>query len=434
MSRECTPRPPAVRWREYERRGAVCTTDLWWLCPKIVQRPAHGFESSVNNCSFSEDRHFPQKARTARLDRICAYIALVSAGTLDSNYIRLIQITNRQRREAHAAKKKGRSAGCSTREEDEEGGWEKRHEKRQNGKSSAKGGKSPSAGKVAIAGNRDFSANKRRKIATGTFSRTAGSPSPQLTADGSEAAPSDEMRLLLEGRESIRATREAGNSGRRPRVPSRKFLEASGRVLDEGVQWMTKEKREDQARIKRELKEQKKAAAAAGLQVGQVLETAALRLPRGANRSGGALGGGGRAVSKVIWRKLTPAEILRVAGKKSAVNRAELKNAKAADATSGVDVSKSKQEGGASISAAAASETGTMSEKKHKPAPEAGHPTAQQGSSVVEPAHESKSKCSREDPDEGSREGEKRAAKATCEFENCPKKASFGVNGVVRYW
>ena len=204
--------------------------------------------------------------------------------------------------------------------------------------------------------------------------------------------------------------------------------------MDEGEQWMTKEKRAEQARRKRELKEQKKAAAAAGLQVGQVLETAALSLPRGANRSGGASGGGGRVTSKVVWRKLTPAEILRVAGKQRASDGAQLDNAKSASTTGVAAVSKSKQEESASTSAAPASEADTRSQEQKKRVAEAGGPATQQGSTAVEVAHESRPKRGTKDRDEGAEEREMRVTKATCEFENCPKKASFGVNGVVRYW
>lgn len=347
-------------------------------------------------------------------------------------HARLIPLpNNRKRREARAAEEvECRSAGNPTDEEDEEGGREERHEKRQNGQSSARGGESSSAGNLHVAGKRGNNADKRRKTAAGTFSPTKGSSSPNRKADGSGLAPSDEMKMLLEARESTRAAGEAGNSGRRPRAPSRKFLEASGKVSDEGAQWMTKKKREEQVREQRELKEQKKAAAAAGLKVGQVLEAAALR----ANRSGGAWGGGGRVVSKVVWRKLTPAEILRVAGNQPATDGAQLDIAKAADTTGVVAVSQSKQGESASTPAAAASQADTMPEAKAKHVAEAGGPATQQGSTVVEMAHESRPKRSRKDRDDGAGEGETRAAKATCEFEICPKKASFGVNGVVRYW
>lgn len=358
----------------------------------------------------------------------------------------MIQTTNRKHGKARGAELKGRSAGNPTHEEDEEGGSEGRHDKRQRGKSSARGGKGSPAGNVAVAGKRGNNAEKRRKTATGMFSRAAGSTSPYRTADGSGLVPSDEMRLLLEARESTRAAGEPGGSGRRPRVPSRKFLEASGRGSDEGAQWMTKEKREEQGRKNRELKEQRKAVAAAGLQVGQVVETADFPSPRGANTrpersvSGGSLGCGDGAVSNVCWRKLTPAEILRVAGKHPAVDGAQfglpVNNAEPADATGVVvAVSKGKQEEGrASVSAAAAAETNSRSETKQEYVAATGGPAAQQGSTVVDMAFKNRPKRSKKDHNEVQREGQKRDAKTTCEFERCPKKASFGVNGVVRYW
>lgn len=318
------------------------------------------------------------------------------------------------------------SAESPTHEEHEKG-EEDRREKRQNGKSPAREGVNSSGGRVPVAGKGGNNPNKRRKTATGTFSRTAGSSSPYRTGYGSGLAPSDKMRLLLEARESTREAGEAGGSGRRPRVPSRKFLEASGKVVDEGVQWMTKEKREEQARKKRELKEQKKAAAAAGLRAGQVLETVAFRLPRGANRTGGALGGGGRAVAKVSWRKLTPTEILRVAGKQPASDGAQSNYANAPDASGVVAVSKSKQEEREPVS-----ETDSMSKQKRVAA--AGGSAAQQGSTVVGLPHENRPKRSETEHDAGPGGGKERAVKATCEFESCAKKASFGVNGVVRYW
>eukprot|EP00752_Nemacystus_decipiens_P011350 g10085.t2 len=339
----------------------------------------------------------------------------------------------RKRCEARAAKVEGRATRHPTHEEEEGGEWEERHEKQRSGKGLARRGKRSAAEDGPVVSNRGYHANKRRTTAAGACSRTKGLSSAFRAADASGLAPSDEMRLLLEARQSTRVAGEASNSGRRSRVPSRKFLEASGRESDEGAQWMTKEKREEQARKKRELKEQKKAAAAAGLRVGQVLETAALRLPRGASCGGAAWGGGGRVVSKVVWRKLTPAELLRVVGKQSAIDGAQLDNAKAADTTNAIPVSKKKQEESASTSAAAASEIGTVPEEQKKYVAGAGGPAALQGSTVAEMAHESWPKRRRQDLDEGAGGGGKRAAKATCEFENCPKKASFGVNGVVRY-
>lgn len=358
----------------------------------------------------------------------------------------MIQTTSRKRSEARGAEAKDRSAGIPTRKGDDESGWKEQHEKRQNRKVPVRGGKDSSARKVTAANLRGNNAKKRRKTAPGTVPRAAGSSPPCRTEDGSGLAASHEMRLLLGARESIREAGRASGSGRRPRVPSRKFLEASGRVMDEGAQWMTKEKREEQARKKRELKEQKRAAAAAGLQAGHVLETALLS-PRGANTRpdenlrGGAVGDGDAAVSNVVWRKLTPEEILEVAGKQSAVDEAPLDfavdNAPIAD-TTGVgavgELGEVMQDERASFSAAETAWTDSMSERKHNCVTAVLGAAVQRTSTDVVLAHESRPKLSIKDHDGRQRGAEKRAARATCEFESCPKKASFGVNGVVRYW
>lgn len=49
-------------------------------------------------------------------------------------------------------------------------------------------------------------------------------------------------------------------------------MEALGKAEGEGAQWMTKEKREERARISENRRRQRKAAAAAGLKAGEVLE------------------------------------------------------------------------------------------------------------------------------------------------------------------
>lgn len=124
-------------------------------------------------------------------------------------------------------------------------------------------------------------------------------------------APSVEMRMLREARESARVAAEASGSGRRARAPSRKALEASGKMKNEGVQWMTKDKKNEQARLHRELREQRKAAAAAGLKAGQVIEAFAAPLTSTGVNGASACGSGGVP----NWRKLTPAETLQAAGR-----------------------------------------------------------------------------------------------------------------------
>ena len=88
-------------------------------------------------------------------------------------------------------------------------------------------------------------------------------------------APSIEIRLLQEARESARAEAEASGSGRRPRAPSRKLLEASGALENQGAQWMTKEIKEADARVKKELREQRKHFKAVGLKAREVIEAIA---------------------------------------------------------------------------------------------------------------------------------------------------------------
>lgn len=155
---------------------------------------------------------------------------------------------------------------------------------------------------------------------------------PGLAPSG--LAPSDEMRLLHEARESARAAAEASGSGRRPRVPSRKLLEASGKLMCDSVQWMTKEKKEEEARFKLVMKEHRRAAAAAGLKFGHRMEAVVVSPPVGATAEGGGIeissgetaSAGARAdikaaVSGVVRRKLTPKETSLVAGKQPPVDK-----------------------------------------------------------------------------------------------------------------
>ena len=150
-------------------------------------------------------------------------------------------------------------------------------------------------------------------------------------------APSDEIRLLQEARESARAAVEASGSGRRPRAPSRKLLEASGKLMCDSIQWMTKEKRAEEARFKQEMKEQRKAAAAAGLKFGHRMEALALSAPVDARvEENGAVTNDGEtanatawtgikaAATSAFWRKLTPAETLMAAGKQPSGDGAQL--------------------------------------------------------------------------------------------------------------
>ncbi|CBN75821.1 expressed unknown protein [Ectocarpus siliculosus] len=96
---------------------------------------------------------------------------------------------------------------------------------------------------------------------------------PQPTNRPSEGmSPSVEMLILRQAREAAKKEAEASGGGRRARAPSRRALEASGRLRGDGAQWMTREKRAEQARVNTELREKRKKSREAGLTVGVVLE------------------------------------------------------------------------------------------------------------------------------------------------------------------
>lgn len=141
-------------------------------------------------------------------------------------------------------------------------------------------------------------------------------------------APSAEILFLRQAREEAKKEAEAAGSGRRPRAPSRRALEASGRLKNEGAQWMTQEKKAEDLRIQAELRKQRKQFKAAGLKYGVVLEAfvvgtagaAATGAEVGSGVSGGGkVGGksgtgGGESAGEppridAGWRKVSPVEL-----------------------------------------------------------------------------------------------------------------------------
>ncbi|CAM9324519.1 unnamed protein product [Ectocarpus sp. 12 AP-2014] len=77
--------------------------------------------------------------------------------------------------------------------------------------------------------------------------------------------PCVEMKLLQQAREAARLAAESSGSGRRARAPSRRLLEATGVLENEGAQWMAtirggaKEQPDAKVNVKKELiKEQRK--------------------------------------------------------------------------------------------------------------------------------------------------------------------------------
>eukprot|EP00752_Nemacystus_decipiens_P014593 g12995.t1 len=176
--------------------------------------------------------------------------------------------------------------------------------------------------------------------ATPNYTRGDGSTpdievvSPRTSANNSTRmgettgmAPSAEILLLRQVREAAKREAEASGGRRRARAPSRRALEAAGRMTDTGAQWMTKEKREEMARAALELREQRKRYRAAGLKDGVVLEefvagtadtTAVAAIgAAGSGAAGGGSGskpaGGGRGIESTPavagWRKVSPAAL-----------------------------------------------------------------------------------------------------------------------------
>ncbi|CAN0049777.1 unnamed protein product [Pylaiella littoralis] len=85
-------------------------------------------------------------------------------------------------------------------------------------------------------------------------------------------APSVEIRLLQQARESARAVAEASGSGRRARAPSRKLLEASGALDNNNSQWRVKATKKADIKVNKELRDQRKHSKVVGLQAGEVME------------------------------------------------------------------------------------------------------------------------------------------------------------------
>lgn len=294
-------------------------------------------------------------------------------------------------------------------------------------------------------------------------------------------APSIEIRLLREARESAKAAAAANGSGRRARAPSRKALEASGKMSSEGAQWMTREKKEELARAKRELKEQRRAAAAAGLKTGHVIEACAIPVASDAGDGGGggdrgAGGRGGVAVpSSPNWRKLSPAEILEAAARQPATEKANPKahdkgaanepkaNPKAHDNGANVEpnaaVGGGKQRG-RGVSPVAVEASKEPAKKRKKPEskvecapvsdvdkgkePKRGRKTKEaagdDNNDRVEqaPNKEVKKRRRRRGKEEVgggiTAAGEAAGSTTICEFESCSKAAMYGSNGTARFW
>ena len=147
--------------------------------------------------------------------------------------------------------------------------------------------------------------------AAAVSAKQAHPPSVSRLADTSGMSPSAEILVLRQAREAAKQEAEASGGGRRPRAPSRRALEASGRMKSGGAQWMTREKKAEEARVKKELREQRRQYRAAGLSVGVVIEAFVAPATGGVADGGGAGGGKDRETGEVRgepgWQKVSPA-------------------------------------------------------------------------------------------------------------------------------
>lgn len=296
-----------------------------------------------------------------------------------------------------------------------------------------------------------------------------GMKSPPTTSRMAEApgmAPSLEIRLFREARESAKAAAAANGSGRRARAPSRKALEASGKMSTEGAQWMTREKREEQERQKREMKEKRRAAAAAGLKAGHVIEAFAVAAAGGAaGRSGGGVGSKSVGVgnrgkpvlsSSSTTGELVPAETLQATARRPVEEgftpttdgsnaTAEGKtgvagsNERAREVTPDAVVEASKEPAKKRELAESEADRGVESGKKKK--------RRRKGKVVSEGGGEvhTERAPNKEVQQRSGRKGKegvgggtvvRGSARSTvlCDFQSCPKAALYGVNDTVRYW
>lgn len=262
--------------------------------------------------------------------------------------------------------------------------------------------------------------------------------------------PSAEIRLLQQARESARTEAEASGSGRRARAPSLKFLEAAGLVENEGAQWMTKEIKEAEAKRVKDLREQRKQYKAAGLKSGEVIEAYSAPTASAGGvvsvNSGGARGGIEQIGVKELpadkhnWRKVAPAEVLKQAGGRQSLAWVALKAGKATASAQDRD-----------MVTPARSANESVNKRKGAPSDGKSSPTTSSRSADVKSSKTSKRSRQSKHQDGGKRRGGKRAASTvdverglnreektmittTCEFQSCRKRATFGVNGAVRYW
>lgn len=274
-------------------------------------------------------------------------------------------------------------------------------------------------------------------------STTVGRISPTSTAAGTVTGPpSGEVCTLKvateSARESARAAAAASGSGRRPRAPSLKALEASGMATGEGAQLMTKEKKEEQARKLREYKEQRRAFAAARLEAKKLL---AGNLNGSVDKSQGFGAVEGRAEASPESKAKVDEKQQKLGKEKHAGNigGASVKATDVAAGTSGVkkraatELTGNLSEDGAVTGETLGTTQGQPTPSKRARASSMGN--VGRGDGEKDHAKKQKSNESTDGKAKRRRTGAgATAATISCLDENCSKVATHGINNTLRFW
>lgn len=251
-------------------------------------------------------------------------------------------------------------------------------------------------------------------------------------------------------------TMQASGSGRRARAPSRKLLEASGALKDEGAQWMTREIKEADAKVKKELREKRRHFKAAGLKAGEVME--AFTVPQaGTEIEGGKAGSGdgssgsqGGLPNKQSWRVQTQdpgkqQQRITVGGSAATANISSTKEAVEAVSPAASDRfprerawvmfrSDTAARKGRSVTFVGDGTTAPAPKRKKRGRDDHGREDGEGAVSAAMGSASTGEEKEREGCADAVESGGKGYDRTKCDYGDCSKTASFGVNGTVRYW
>lgn len=293
-------------------------------------------------------------------------------------------------------------------------------------------------------------------------------PRSSCMATISGVSPLVETNRIKLARASAKAEAEASGSGRRPRAPSRKALEASGLLKNDGAQLMSREMKEAEARRKKELKEQRRQYKAVGLKAGVVLEA----FPVGDKGEdtpgvgdGNIVGGVDQLPFSETKRDEPSVASAGAASKESSGKRKRKGSVPAATAATQPEAARSsaaETRSSAHVLAASSSSDGEPqggdkiiypvepSNKRNKRTKENDKGEMERGKIASQTKRKGETRPStmqrRSVANKGGtsasaaaammeEKGDKSSTSGTaCAFDGCRKAAAFGVNGTARYW